>query len=167
MFKGSVCWLENVFHQFHFFNLVQLQSACSCCRRRLPAKESNLFIEQFAQTRVNVSPGPIVFVLLLYPINCHIRTVLFQRLLQVLVRERSDLLNSHNRNILNFINIYLSVQFVSFGLELIVKLAIADEDSLNFTGVRSLVTNDWKKLLSLKNVINGSVCLGLNKKLLL
>lgn len=92
---------EDVLHQFSLLNLVKLEGSCSSGSRRSSAEESDFPVEQALQSGVNVSPGTVVFVLFLGPVNSDISIIFFQSLFQMFMWEGGDLFDSYDGNVLN------------------------------------------------------------------
>jgi hypothetical protein len=105
--------------------------------------------------------------LLLGPVNMHIFSINLNSLPDLLMGERRYLLNSDNCNFLNFITKkYLFLELVSFGLEVIIKLAITQENSRDLFGILDVrVWVHGGELRAFKDVFDGRIGLKLRYKI--
>ncbi len=129
--------------------------------------EFNVLVKQFFQSWSNKNPGSIILVFFLYPFNFNVLVIVLYSLFEMFMRERSDLLDSNNCNVLNKEYFYINIELISFGLEFIVKLSIAYQDTFDFFRIfHRIIRNDWLELSAFKNIRNGSICLKIKKYLL-
>lgn len=98
VFKQSIP--KDSFHENFLLFFMQLESTYSCRGRRVSSMISDFLLQQEFQSGIDIVPRSIVFVLLLSPIIFDVRSILSQSFSQSLMRERCELFNSYNSNLL-------------------------------------------------------------------
>lgn len=92
--------LEDFLHEFGLLYFVEFESSCSCSGGRSPSEVSDFPVKQLSQPWIDKVPSAIVLMFLLNPINGDVAVIFLNSLLDMLMRERGDLLYSYNGNVL-------------------------------------------------------------------